>query len=221
MYDPQPRPLSAPVGGLPTEPDLAPEHKQAIIAALGWAWNELCAAEPQAVGEANEEKVSMMLERLLNERANGTRRARSLEDFDTVTRGSKVLTSDGRFEKQPDLHFRPPPYRDVQQASDWGWFVECKVVNGNASVEAYCVHGVGRFSSGEYAARTSSGGMVAYVRDGQRPYEALDPKLAGRFATVSHRRGLTADVSASRHRRDVLRPPCVEIELTHLWFQVA
>lgn len=216
----RPTPLSVRVSTPSAEPDLTPEHKQAILVALRWAWGELCRSQPMTLREGGEEAVTILIERLLNERAEGQRRARWIEDFDAVTRGSKVVTADGRIEKAPDLHFRPPPYRDVRHLSDWAWFVESKLIDGDASVEAYCAQGVQRFSSGEYGARMPTGGMVGYVRDGQQPFEALDRKLAGRFAILSHERASGPDVSRSRHRRSGLPEPCVDMELTHLWLQV-
>lgn len=214
-------PLSAPVIGVPAEPDLAPEHKQAIVSALRWAWQELCSSHMTAAREDSEEVVTALIERLLNDRIDGKRRAPGIEDFETVTRGSKVRTADSRIEKQPDLHFRPPPYRNVRQSSDWAWFVECKLINGAASVEAYCVRGVQRFTSGEYGACMPTAALLAYVRDGQQPFDALNPKLPGRFGTVSHTPGPNRDLSQSRHLRNGLPQPCVDIELSHIWLQVA
>jgi len=165
----------------------------------------------------NEESITVQLERLLNDHVGGTRRAYWINDFESVARGAKVVTSDGRIEKAPDLHFRPPVYGTVESRSDWGWFVECKIVDKGHYLEAYCTDGVRRFSIGEYGARMPSSGMVGYVRDGQRPFVSLDPKLAGRFATVSHTHGTADNLSVSLHRRSELTPPCVNIELTHIW----
>lgn len=213
-------PLSLPLPVARAEPDLSPVHKAAVIAAIRWAWAELCRPDPQAVAHMTEESVTTALQRLLNDQHLGQRRAAWIEEFETVTRGEKQVTNDGRIEKQPDLVFRPPRYRDVRQLSDWGWFVECKWIDGAGSVDAYCVQGVRRFSSGEYGARMQSGVMMAYVRDRQVPWPALNPRLVGRFGLKAHDRGESTDMSLSRHDRARLTPPAVDIALVHLWLAV-
>ncbi|MCC6873932.1 MAG: hypothetical protein IT378_06420 [Sandaracinaceae bacterium] len=72
--------------------------------------------------------------------------------------------------------------------------------------------GVMRFADGAYAHRMPSAAMLAYVRDGSQPHTALTERLG-----KSLRAGPTDDVAMSRHRRGRLSPPCVDIEITHLW----
>lgn len=212
-------PLSvAPAAG-DAEPDLAPEHKAAILSALRWAWQQVLTVNPQLVARGREEEITAALQERLNEQRNGERCAHSLAEFETVTRGEKQTTSDGRLEKQPDLTFRPPRYRMARNLGRWAWFVECKIIDEGHSVSDYCAQGVGRFSSGEYAAWMSSAAMVAYVRDGSTPFVALDKHLRSGFGTREHARGTTDDMSRSRHDRQALSRPCVDLALEHVWLK--
>lgn len=161
------------------------------------------------------------MHRVLNEQTPTNRRvAPGLHSFETVNRGAKVEAADGRrIELMPDLVFRPPIPPGVRNRSNWGYFVECKIVDGTKSVGLYCTEGVARFVSGEYAAWMPCGGMLAYVRDGSRPFVALEARLTTGFSTRSHARR-TADASQSVHARDALPVPCVDITLVHLWLCV-
>ena len=168
----------------------------------------------------DEESITERLQSLLNERRGGQRVVPWLRDFETVTRSENQRTSDGRLGKKPDLTFRPPAYATVTSTTRWGWFVECKLVDGTASVTAYRDHGVKRFSSGEYAAWMPSGAMLAYVRDGSRPATTLHSALNGHVGTKRHGPGPTTDRSESEHDRSGLADPCVDVMLLHLWLPV-
>lgn len=212
-------PLSVAPTVLPHEPDLAREHKEAILEALRWAWKELGRRDPSALRNSVEESVTVELQELLNAHSEGERRARWLKDFESVTRGEKQVTADGRIQKEPDLTFRPTPYPTVMNTTHWGWFVECKIIDDDKPVTRYRDKGVHRFSSGEYAAWMQSGAMVAYVRDRSTPWPTLNPALTGHVGTKHHVPGPTDDRSESEHDRARLSNPCVDVTLTHLWLQ--
>lgn len=199
------------------EPDLSPEHKAAVLAALRWAWEGLSRREPELLRTAPEEDISTALQGILNEKRNGRTVVPHLADFETVTRGENQVTSDGRNSKKPDLTFRPPTYRRVVDGTAWGWFVECKIVNGTSSVTLYINKGIHRFCVGEYGARMPSGAMLGYVRDGTTPATVLAAKLARHPATRATRARAAADESDSDHPRGGLAQPCVDITLTHIW----
>ena len=213
-------PLSVAPEVLPHEPDLTPEHKEAVLAALRWAWAELVRQDESVATAGDEESVSAKLQELLNAYSGHLRRAYWLQDFATVTRGESQRSVDGRIGKKPDLTFRPIAHRDVRNSSHWGWFVECKVIQGVNSVTRYRDQGVQRFSSGEYAARMPSGAMVAYVRDGSRPWPVLSKALHNRARTIGKREGQSDDSCESDHDRSQLPTPCVTVTLTHLWLQI-
>ena len=199
------------------EPDVSDVHKRAVERALRWAWGEVCRQWPQITVSGSEEQITAKLHRALNAQTVEHRRAApGLRSFETVHRGAKVESIDGRLELMPDLVFRPPVPLGVRNQTDWGYFIECKIVDGARSIGLYCHQGVARFASGEYAAWMPSGAMLAYVRDGSRPFSALQRRLSGGFATLSHA-ARSMDVSVSTHRRDALPAPCVEITLIHLW----
>jgi hypothetical protein len=202
------------------EPDLSPEHKAAILAALRWAWKELQRDHSDLTRRGDEESVTEALQFLLNDQPGGVRRASWLRDFGTVSRSERQKTSMGGLNKQPDLTFRPPPYATVTNTTRWGWFVECKIVNGAATVTAYRDHGVRRFADGEYAAWMQSGAMVAYVRDHSQPTATLARALRGRLGTRRVTAGPSSDLSESEHGRGGLAHPCVDVTLTHIWLAV-
>lgn len=204
------------------EPDLAPELKEAVLAAVRWAWEVLGTEGPTIDRDEEEEIVSTRMELLLNAYNDDLRRARWLQDFETVVRGPSHITADGRVTKKPDLIFRPLHPSRVTNKSYWGWVVECKIIDRprGRKVSAYRDHGVQRFASGEYAARMPSGAMVAYVRDGSEPFPTLLQALTGKVGTTQVRRGDSADRCESQHDRSGLANPCVAITLTHLWLQV-
>lgn len=203
-----------------SEPDLAPPYKAAIEAAIRWAWSEVLASSTEIVDKGQEEEITTLIQHALNENDPKTwhRRAPGLHDFETVDRGAKVVTADGRIEKQPDLVFRPIVSHGVRNRSHWGLFVECKIISHEKhhSPDNYCDLGLAKFCKGEYAAQMSSGAMVAYVRDGSRPYDALTSILKARYETAFEQ-GSTEDSGISRHERSALDNPCVEIIVSHLW----
>lgn len=201
-----------------SEPDVTPSQRSVVQRALRWAWGEVCRTWPNVVRRGSEEDITEKVEQVLNEQdANNRRRAPGFGLYDAVVRGGKVKAADGRNQKAPDLVLRPPRAKGVRNRSHWGIFVECKIVDGGKSYASYCENGLCRFVDGEYCARMRSGAMLAYVRDGARPFGTLDPRLHRRFETVWHRRGADADTSYSMHSRGTLVVPCVDILLTHLW----
>lgn len=219
------RRLGVPLSVAPTvpfhEPDLMPEHKAAIVEALRWAWSELKRNDLGILQNSEEEAITDKLQELLNKRIGEERLASWLKDFETVTRGESQRTADGRLGKKPDLTFRPPTYASVTNTTRWGWFVECKIINGTASVTAYRDKGVHRFSSGEYAAWMPSGAMLAYVRDDLKPMIALDQPLRENVGTKRHTPCATIDQSESEHDRSCLSNPCTDVTLIHIWLPVA
>lgn len=210
---------------LPSEPDFAPVYKAAIEAALRWAWKEVRAGAPETVRSGHEEEITERVQRALNEQDPKTarRRAPGMEGFETVDRGAKVTTADGRIEKQPDLVFRLVVGAGVRHRGDWGMFVECKIIDAepNHSPDAYCAKGLAKFVHGEYASRMGSGAMVAYVRDGRQPYATLSESLHSAYGTLSHKPDPTLTRSFSQHDRSQLANPCVDITMTHLWLDAS
>lgn len=214
------RRLSQRVPALEAEPDLSAVHKAVVLRAVRWGWGEVCRQWPEIVSGGPEEAISARLCRVLNAQdPDGARRAPGLSEFETVHRGTKVEGADGGVEYQPDLTFRPFAAPGVRNRGDWGWFVECKLVEGGHSVNRYCRLGVQRFVDGRYAARMPSGAMLAYVRDGREPYSSLAPVLSGVYgnATVESSEVSTPMQIRSRHER-LARDP---IELTHVWLDAS
>ena len=207
-----------------SEPDVSAVHKNAVWQALRWAWEEVRSKHATLVANGREEEISERIQRFLNEHgANGARRVRALSGFETVVRGAKVVTADGRIEKAPDLVFRPIAARGVRNRGDWGFFVECKIIaiDPAHSAKAYCDKGVVKFVLGEYCARMASGGMVAYVRDQRHPLATLAPILDATYRTLVVEPGLDADTCHSEHERGRLPQRCVNIRITHVWLDAS
>lgn len=211
------RRLSVRAPQITSEPDISDVHKRAVERALRWAWREVRQQWPAIVKSGSEEQITAKIHRLLNQHTPAHRRAApGLHSFETVNRGSKVEASDGRIELMPDLVFRPPTPMGVRNRGDWGYFIECKIVDGAKSIGLYCTQGIARFTNGEYAAWMPSSGMLAYVRNGARPYTSLKARLAKGYSTLRHGRR-SVDISESAHARSALTTPCVDIALVHLW----
>lgn len=199
------------------EPDLVRAHKEAVVEALRWAWAELGRRDSRILQTGDEESITAKLQGILNERRKGKRIVPWLKDFETVSRSENQVTADGRLQKKPDLTFRPLAYPKVTNTTHWGWFVECKLIDGSASVKAYREKGVHRYYTGEYAAWMPSGALVAYVRDGSQTAQTLRNALRGHVGTRRQIGGPTADRSESTHDRSRLAKPCVDVVLVHLW----
>lgn len=211
------RSLSIPPSSRHAEPDLSKVEKSAIERALRWGWSELQRTAPH-LANADEDAITEKLVSILNEHdAKGRRRASSIRLFETVIRDGKVTSVFGdSIDQMPDLVFRPPVRQGVRCRNDWGFFVECKIVNGAESVKRYLNKGIDRFSEGRYARYMPSAGMVAYVRDAQTPFEALDAALRARSELQTHSR-ISADQSESKHDR--AKHECVAIAVRHLWLK--
>ena len=206
------------------EPDLSAAHKRAIEGALRWAWQQLIAANDTTLHDGSEEEITAAIEAQLGRTMRGRRVAPGLKDFDHPVRGAKQRTTNGSIEKQPDLTFRPPTYRylRVKNTAYWGYFVECKLIEDghhSRTIDSYSKDGVRRFAVGEYAARMSSGMMLAYVRGGRQPIKSLQPLLPFHGATTITP-GQTTDTCFTQHPRGALASPCVDVTLIHLWLSV-
>jgi hypothetical protein len=207
-----------------SEPDVPVAYRAAVEAAIQWGWDEVRSRWPEIVRGGREEEITERIQHVLNEQGrNWRRRAPGLDLFESVGRGEKTVCADGRIEKAPDLVFRPIATRHVRNLGHWGVFAECKIIdsNGHHSPYEYCANGVQRFVRGEYAARMSSGTMIAFVRDGRSPYSTLASVLDSTYETLWHERGTSENMSVSCHDRQKLLNRCVDIEITHLWLQTS
>lgn len=217
--------LTERVSPVHVQPDLPMEHKICIVRSILWAWAEVRQRWPTAVESGDEEAISAKLTDVLNEQdEDGVRLAPGLSDFETVHRGAKVEGGDGGVDYQPDLVFRPWRVPGiVRNRGHWGWFIECKLVNGTASVRRYCKYGVQRFVEGRYAGRMPSGAMLAYVRDGRQALDSLEPVLLGAYGNATFHPPDTSTPTelTSRHERRGVGRPRDTIDLTHVWLDAA
>ncbi len=204
-------PLAAP----DHEPDLSPELKAAVVAALREAWGDLRETQLGLLRAGEEEAITHALERVLNQQepATGRRKIRRLDLFETVSREASVSSVGGGYKRAPDLVFRPSAsVVGVRCRSDWGYWVEAKILDASHPLHLYFSQGIDRFVSGQYAARMPSGGMAAYVRDRTRPAAAFDG-----HESIVFIEGVASDSGTSTHERAAM----VAIVLTHLWLDAA
>lgn len=192
------------------EPDLSQDLKDAVIAALREAWKELRATQLPLLRTGEEEAITHALERVLNEQdpSTGQRKIRYLDVFETVAREASVSSASGGYKKAPDLVFRPTASSGVRNRSDWGYWVEAKLIDLTHGTSLYIKQGVERFIAGDYAPRMPSGAMTAYVRTKKTPAASLKKGLPAVFV-----QGPSTDIGTSSHQRASL----VTIVLTHLW----
>ncbi len=214
-------PLSVPVGPVAQEPPMSEDLFAAVVMAFRWAWALLRAETTVDPMTDEEERISFELSRLMNQRVNGKRRAPMLHLFETVQREAQHAGATGTFRNRPDLTLRPKSLpNDVTNQDDWGIFAECKIIEGKRHhARKYCQQGLQKFIDGRYASRMTTGLMVAFARDGRRPRSTLQSFFrAETFAAVHLRAcGRVRDMARSAHNRSQLAPPCVDIDVTHLW----
>jgi hypothetical protein len=204
---------------------------------LAWAWRQLLADNSGTAPDPNtasEDEITEDLQRRLNESHRGTpivsRFAGSL--LETIQRGGNYKNYAGTaLNRQPDLTFRLVAMPSgVFNKTDWGLFVECKIIDGRHPVGRYVSNGVRRFVRGDYAWAMSTGLMLAYVRSKTTRAEALMPRLVRkRYRTSSGPAPRPEPVSddgvhVSIHLRPLVHPPSAQplgdIELAHLWLSV-
>jgi len=205
-----------------SEPDLTALQKVAVVRAIRWAWHRVVLEWPKIVAEGREEEITAKLCDVLGEQTKGgKRRAPGLSQFETVNRGAKASGANSRIEYQPDLTFRPISAPRVRNRNRWGWFVECKIIDEGHSVHLYCEKGVLRYIDGRYAPRMPSAAMLAYVRNHQKPSESLEPILREKFDSSITKSKMVPHAVASRHDRARGTPPCIAIELIHVWLSAS
>jgi len=102
----------------------------------------------------------------------------------------------------------------VRCASDWAWFVECKIIDGAASLRLYQTQGIARFLSGEYAAGMPTAAMIGYCRDGTSAVDVLPLEFGTGLGTADFLPGTCLSI----HRRR--NPPGGVIGITHLWLPI-
>lgn len=214
--------LARRVAALESEPDLSEYQKAAIVRAIRWGLEEVSRRWPGVAAAGREEELTAKLCDVLCEQDSaGKRRAPGLSLFETVVRGGKTEAASGRIEYQPDLTFRPIAAPSVRNRTRWGWFVECKVIDGASSVRLYCKHGVQRFVDGRYAPRMPSAALLGYVRDERQAHPALSAALEDEYGCpieLPPRR--RSWLIRSCHDRTKAQVPCVAIQLTHLWLRI-
>ncbi len=209
--------------------------------ALYWAWQQLLQDNSGTAPDpltASEDELSEELQRRLNDIDEQTERTYisrfTTSHFEQIERGPNYKNYSGTtVKKAPDLVFKPIRFpKGVCNATDYGLFVECKIVDGQHPAAKYLSHGLRKFVNGDYAWAMSVAIMVAYVRMNCEALEYLGKRLqrGGRYwtkqpPTLQAMENQPFKTCASIHERRQLHPPTRQplgdIEVTHLWLHVS
>lgn len=156
-------------------------HQRSVVAALFVAWSRLvreCEVAGLAVVDLSEPELTMLLERILNRMLHvpdAECPGFSARWLQYVSRDASQVSHDGTcLEKRPDLTFRLSHMpATAPHGLDRAWFAECKLIDDAQSIHRYCNDGIRRFVRGEYAWAMSSGVMLGYLRQLDRPDQRL------------------------------------------------
>jgi hypothetical protein len=150
-------------------PPLTPELQRVIRAAVGVAWRvvlrEIVEGRCDRTGEVS---ITIALERALNHLLDEEPSfvpGFSASIFETLVRGGEVVNYNRTsVEKRPDLTFRPAGHAPSGvERTQYGMFVECKLVDAKHSRRSYGDQGILRFVRGEYAWAMPHAMMIGYV----------------------------------------------------------
>jgi len=222
--------------------DLSPLERSAVEEALVVAWSRVPAAAARAgidLATSDEEPITRLLRDVLDslqrDRTNPVP-GFSDREFDHIPESEAIRV--GERVVYPDLVVRPrntPPGVPLGRRVDYGLMIECKILDKmrpNLSVRTYCVKGLLRFVTGEYAAAMPSAMLVAYVRGEWSVAEQLtrhfseagyDREYQVQSMPALAREQARVPVYVSKHGRDGVlvwdRHPAGEIAVTHLWLR--
>ena len=236
--------MGPPVSGGPVVPfrDLSVLERSAIEEAIVVAWRRVPAAAARAgvdLGSVDEEPIT----RLLRDELDALQRDRtnpvpgfSDREFDHIPESEAIRV--GARVVYPDLVVRPrntPPGVPLGRRVDYGLMIECKILDRtrpNLSLRTYCVKGLLRFVTGEYAAAMPSAMLVAYVRCEWSVPEQLvrhfseagyDREYQVQSMPALHAERAQVPVYVSRHGRPGVlvwdRHAAGDIAVTHLWLR--
>ena len=213
---------------------------QTIDEAIADAWNRVLQDAELPSGwmltaneEAITERVHAALCRLLQD---GTIiLGFSKDHFQDPHREASTTSHDGKQIKiSPDLFFKRAAEKfTFSDPRQFGYFVECKIVDANHSVAKYCDDGVARFCEGKYAWAMQFAGMVAYIRvppnPPLQPHSSLSKALNGKSKSARRNSGViqgparcsfsktALGVEVTVHNRISNLPP---ITLRHIWLNI-
>lgn len=197
-------------------PDLPSQFKQAIVDAIGAAWQVVLSSSTQFANE--NEATSALVEALRTVRSLGTVAAFTDYFFQTPSRDACETNFSGSIlDKRPDIHLRLVGSFDDHH----GWFVECKIVDARHAPRLYVQRGVVRYVNGDYAWAMPSALMIAYAADGCSIAGDLVRHLPQPSVPLPAGVQVAVDSCRTRHARAFSyvgsnRQPG-EIELVHLW----
>jgi hypothetical protein len=154
-------------------PPLHQQHLLLICEVLSIAWGDLLRAHRSILLAGAEPEVNALMETRLTQLLDILPMWGQL--VRCVARGRESLSFDGtHLEKRPDLNLYL-----TNRSTLFPLIVECKLINSaqQQSEHRYCVDGLAKFVSGEYAWAAREAVMLAYVRDGSSIAGRLVPYL--------------------------------------------
>ncbi|HEY8213986.1 MAG TPA: hypothetical protein VIG36_07645 [Methylocystis sp.] len=157
---------------------LDPIHIELILELLQHAYEGIKSDYPCAVSAGDEKHLNSLMVDRLNHLVGDDPLASLV--VRAVSRGTETKNYDAsRFEMRPDIQISLTSRQHL-----FPLIVECKLIDTakQKTIERYCLDGLARFTSGDYAWTNREALMLAYVRDGASTSSLLCPFLAAAMA---------------------------------------
>jgi hypothetical protein len=154
-------------------PALDPLHVELILELLQQAYEGIKADYPGAVSGGGEKHLNSLMVTRLNHLVGDDPVAGLL--VRAVSLGTETKNYDAsRFEMRPDIQISLTNRQHL-----FPLIVECKIIDieKEKTVDLYCLKGLARFTTGDYAWTSREAMMLAYVRDGASTASHLHPFL--------------------------------------------
>ena len=211
-------------------PAIDETYLRIIAEGIVQAFLDLRASQASTVAIGEEAEVTSLLVALLNRMIEDDKIWRQL--VSCVIRGAESLNYDGaHLEKRPDLSIHLSG-----RAIRFPLVAEAKIIDETRGEYLYCSQGLIRFLDGQYGWGGREAFMIAYVRDGTKISDRLQPYLAQTVHAASY--GVQTvptaypiggcDAAQSGHGRSFLyahsTPPANDpgnIALWHLWLDAS
>lgn len=232
--------------GLPPTTSFYPAWPKVLVekvdAALCMAWDRVRHHHPNVIATGDEDRITDQLKtELVALRKANTPAGFNEATFQLPVRDAKLRDGSGTsIDTTPDLTLYLNGSRMGAEDQQFdALFFECKVLTKGKGLHLYDKKGMGRFTSGWYAAKMPHAGLIAYALDGKFtcPMTSLTPYLTtkARKSTKTNAQLLrcrrppakvlaapgpmAADIAETVHGRLIrrARSPVPDIALRHLW----
>jgi hypothetical protein len=173
-------------------PPIDETYLQIIAEGIVQAFQDLRASQASIVATGDEAEVTSLLVSRLNQMIEDDRIWRQL--VSSVIRGAESLNYNGAaIENRPDLSIHLS-----DRAIRFPLIAEAKIIDATRGEYLYCNRGVTRFLDGRYSWGSREAFMIAYVRDGTKISNRLQPY----FAKAAHAASYAVHTALNAHSID-------------------